>query len=149
MRELVESLRPLEERLLRVELRPPDGKAALGLHQGDELQAVLVEVGGQQPPESAEALRMESSRSQALVVAVEDGPVRPFQHPEHVPRHVLADVAPLPLPPPLHPDAAPLVLRVASGEERGGVGAWRRVRREHRQLLEAQAGAPYGEVLPG
>ena len=42
---------PLESVLLRVKLRAPDGEAPLGLDQRDELQPVVVLVGGQNFPE--------------------------------------------------------------------------------------------------
>ena len=42
---------PLEGVLLRMELRPPDGDAPLGLDQRDELHAVIVHVGRQSVPE--------------------------------------------------------------------------------------------------
>ena len=42
---------PLEGVLLRMELRSPDGEAALGLDQRHELHAVVVHVGRQSFPE--------------------------------------------------------------------------------------------------
>ena len=83
---------PLEGRLLRMELNTPEG-STLGLEGRDELHAVLVHVGGQNPPKVTQPRAPgEGLRAEAKLVEVHGGILR-GEGPDDVLGHFSANLA--------------------------------------------------------